>query len=249
MIPVEYPSSAETKREIGAILSRAMPKRSLLSSMQELFLQVGLRRIFIGMGGIFFILLFSSGLTAYIAYSLFALSTEAGTGYGIVFLISPLSFSAAYLLCIQKEKEEGSWEVQMTCRYTFLELFAFRTLCFGLLSLLLNGAANGVLCLFFSASEFWKMNAVSACSLLLFSTLLLLIPAGRVPSLSVLLLSALWAAGFLPYSRYEPEMEGLFCLLPDYFYGGLAVLLAFAYIQRLKALCFMKKRREIYAFH
>ena len=64
MIPIEYPTLPETEREIGAILSRAMPKHSLFSRMRELIFQVGLRRLFIGMGDIFFILLFSSGLSA-----------------------------------------------------------------------------------------------------------------------------------------------------------------------------------------
>lgn len=200
MIPVEYPTLPETEREIGAILSRAMPKHSLFSRMRELIFQVGLRRLFTGMGDIFFILLFSSGLSAYAVFALCDTRWAAGTAYGAVFLLSPLSFSLVYLLCILKEKEEGSWEVQMTCRYTFLELFSFRTLCFSLLSLVLNGISNGISSFFTATNDFWKMNALSACSLLLFSVLLLVIPSGRFPAISVLLPSLIWAAGFFPYS-------------------------------------------------
>ena len=249
MIPIEYPTLPETEREIGAILSRAMPKHSLFSRMRELIFQVGLRRLFIGMGDIFFILLFSSGLSAYAVFSFCDTRWAAGTAYGAVFLFSPLSFSLVYLLCILKEKEEGSWEVQMTCRYTFLELFSFRTLCFSLLSLVLNGVSNGVSSFFTATNDFWKMNALSACSLLLFSVLLLVIPSGRFPAISVLLPSLIWAAGFFPYSRHEKEWERLLCLLPDYVYGGLAVLLAIVYLKRLSTLCSMKKRREIHAFY
>ena len=92
MIPIEYPTLPETEREIGAILSRAMPKHSLFSRMRELIFQVGLRRLFIGMGDIFFILLFSSGLSAYAVFSLCDTRWAAGTAYGAVFLLSPLSF-------------------------------------------------------------------------------------------------------------------------------------------------------------
>ncbi len=248
MIPVEYPSQSEMEKEIASILVRAMPRHSLFSRMGELLCQIGLRRIFIGMGEIFFILLFSSACTSYLIYSICDAAWRTTTAYGSIFLLSPLSFSLVYLLCIWKEKEEGSWEVQMACRYTVLEIFSFRMLCFSLLSLLFNGISNGISSLLTPTNDFWKMNALSACSLLLFSAVLLLIPAGRFPPLSVLLLSLIWAAGFIPYIRYTEQAEAFLEILPDSICGLLAVLFAIVYILRLKAICFTKKRRGTYAF-
>ena len=243
MIPIDYPTKAETDEQISAILQRVMPRKRFFASMQELFFQVGLRRIFIGMSPLFFILFFYAASFCLFLYKFYQSSYVQENGYGLFFFLSPISFLLVYLLSICKEKEDGVFEVQMSCRYTYFELFTFRMIAFSLLCLLLSFAFSGIFSYDGSTWDFWKMYSLSACSQLLVS-LLLLVPFRKSPLLCVGFAGFIWLGGFFTYFWFHQEMEYLLRLLPDFLFGLLALLFAVLYILRLRTLFFYHKRRD-----
>ena len=160
--------------EASAILKAAKPwrKTGFAEFIQDM-LGLGLRNVFYGIYD-------AALLTVVIAGALFALlnlipeSTEIDLGiYGIVFATSPAVYLIFFLLSYLKERSEGGFDVKMTCRYTALHLCAFRMFLCGVLCMVFNAAATGVIALR-TGVNYAELTAVSFSSLFLFAMILIL---------------------------------------------------------------------------
>lgn len=141
-------------------------KTGFFEFMQDMLFGLGLRYVFRGVYDVLF-----ASLAA--AYGIFVLTMKFSADfsdsiYGLVFAFSPVVFFLFFILLYLKEREDGSYEMKMTCRYTVWHLCAFRMFMSGIGCLLLNTAFVA------TAAErtgerFAELLAVSFSSLFLFA--------------------------------------------------------------------------------
>lgn len=169
---IQMPNEEEKKRSIRFIVdSGVLPEKRFRAP--ELIRAIGLRNLFWGTWDCMFLALLGSVvLGVFLAVPSARDQTLLPTG---LLLLSPAVYSLFHFLVLWKERQEGLYEMKMTCRYTLRELTALRMAFFGGASALadmlfvwsLRQQGDMVL-------SFFQMSGISLSALFLYGTGMLL---------------------------------------------------------------------------
>ena len=134
---IEYPTMEEMNQSIQTIITRAYPKReNVFLYMYRLYRQIGLEVLMHGVKCLF---------VAMIALYAVLIVVQQGMekhgqidSYMQMAMLSPLIFQLVLGLAVVNEREQNTYEVQQTCKYTIYHIQALRMVLTGVFSLIMN---------------------------------------------------------------------------------------------------------------
>ena len=167
-------NKAETKEaniKIYEMMTRERPMDSFADFMVDMVQGVGLREIFAGMADVTCVAFAVTLLIFWAGYQM--LFQDLGDVYSIAFLGAPILYGVVFLLSWLKESQMHTYNVQMSCKYTFFHLLAFRMFVSSLGGMAVNSLYITFLKFQYSVS-FIRLFTLSFSSLMLFSVLLMI---------------------------------------------------------------------------
>lgn len=157
------PSQYEKDKAIEDILSKGLSKpKSLLGYLGNLYSALGFRYIFFEMA--FPIVMTVIATICFIV--LYPLTLEQHL-YATLFAIAPLFFLFIVLFTETMEQINGLYELKMTCKYTILQIAAFRVLCFSFLGTMFCTFISLYFSRLSAVYSFFKTVSLSLCALFL----------------------------------------------------------------------------------
>ncbi len=162
---------AEEKEKILCAAERLLSETSepdFAGFIKSVFAGIGLKQMYVGMAGIIGV---SFAAAVLLAYLVLQVMLQLGEGvYAAAFFSAPLLYASIFLLSWLKERESGSFELLMSCKYTFFHVLAARMLGECLMGFVFNGVYVFALAVRFRADGI-RLFAVSFSSLMVFSLL------------------------------------------------------------------------------
>ncbi len=162
--------SGENQKLFKAI--KREKKTGFFEFLQDMVIGLGIRNVFRGVYDVLFITLTAAALM----FALFRNSSGNyaydSSIYGIIFTSSPAVYFLFFLLSAVKERQDGIFEVKMTCRYTAVHVCAFRMFIAGIGCMTLNAAFTACAAEV-SGEIFWGLMAVSFSSLFIFALIII----------------------------------------------------------------------------
>lgn len=236
---IDFPDDAEINRQIDQIVTVGLPpKKTFIQQLKEMYRQLGFKWLVNGMAEVLFmLLLILAGLvfTAFTAEDFF--KTEQGSLQAFVFIASPILYLAACTMSFVNVKQAGLYQIEMTCKYNFFQLAAFRMLIFSLLTLGVNLVFIYLLSVIYSNVGFLSAFLLSATSLFFFSFMALFTIINLRLRLTKIVAAGGWGIanlGFILFSK--PLYLHVLDQLPLYVYLLVAAAAGTLYINRLKKL-------------
>lgn len=195
---IPIPDESIIKEQIEQIVSAGVKKKeSFFCFMKDMYKQVGLKNLFSDGSELFFIL-----ITTITALIIFIIKPEQVVGqvdgiYSFIFLISPMLFLFLSIFTYANKVTQGTFDVEMVCKYNVFQIIVFRMLAFSVIAVLFNTTT-----IFFMAKEyegihFFRAVLVSVSGLFTFSLLFLYVMMkGRTLFFAILTICG-WIAGNL----------------------------------------------------
>ena len=243
----QFPGDDIVEQEIKAIVAKGLMKKESFSALlKNMYKQIGIRFILRDYKEI----VAAICLMAIVMYMITMNGQETiddyTSLYSIIMVISPLLYFVLSLFSFITSKLNGTFEVEMSCKYNIYQIAAFRMLAFSVFCFLLNTIWVLTLALKFSSVYFVQAFMISTTSLLLFSLLFLYV-------LSVLKAFAVKAAALLGWVAINIALHILdssiyhqmLVSVPWYLYGIIICLSAYLYVKKLKEFMLQNKRRGV----
>ncbi len=169
--------------------------------------------------------------------------------YGIIMLISPILYGLLSLLPFLISKFNGTFEVEMTCKYNLYQLAAFRMLIFSVFCFLLNTVWVLSMAVKFSSIQFVQAFMISTTSLLLFSLLFLYVLTVLYTMFTKIAAMTGWMGiNILLFIIDSAFYHQLLVVVPWYLYGIIICLTAYLYVKKLKELMLLHKRKGVIGY-
>lgn len=178
---IEYPTVEERQSAIDKACDAALRRKETLPHfLYSMVKEVGWRNLFYDMYDVMAVGVFLFTFLGGFIYVTCVNDREFGVFHAetvttcVSFVSSPLLYMALFLLTQWKERQSGTYEVKMACKYTANHLIAFRMFAFSLFSVVLNTVYLALLCDGINYNFFTSFS-ISFSSLFFFSLLLILL--------------------------------------------------------------------------
>lgn len=94
--------------------------------IRNMFVNIGVKQLYTGMGGIISIAFVMTVLSAYLLLQI--ILDKGESIYAAAFCSAPFLYAGIFVLSWLQERGSGSYELQMSCKYTFFHVLAARML-------------------------------------------------------------------------------------------------------------------------
>ena len=241
---IPMPDENEKSVAIETILAKGLIRRkSLFQQLNELYRNIGLRRIFWDITDIMVITFMSTLLLVFVLKDLIA---QKSMVFGILFAISPFMFLFLSLITEAKERMTGLYELKMTCKYTIRQISAFRMLCFSGAGMAFSGLISVTLAFWDGNQEFWQILVISLCALFLYSLLMIAAMNRLHRNWSYYVPSIVWALlSILPLKLFGEQWESFLRQVPFGIALGFLCILVWLYLWEIKQLIYSNEREVI----
>ncbi|NBJ70698.1 MULTISPECIES: hypothetical protein [Clostridia] len=242
---IPYLDEKSLQKEISAIITNGLdPKVAFWSYLATIYKQIGLKFLFKDFIEILFTFLITLVIgSAFILSTIDYIHVRNVNLYTIVFIWSPMTYMVMAYLFFVNQKQKTTYEVEMTCKYNFLQLAAFRMLMFSAISMLMNGLFIYALILQYELNFFYAF-LLSSTSLFLFAVLFLYVQFHTRTHVSKIILLIVWLGSNLLASYYSMSFYMNFLKqIPFYVYGIIAIVAIVFYLKSLKGLLFTQKMK------
>ncbi len=145
-------------------------KTSFLKYLKNIYKELGFRSIFHDKNELFIIIITFIILSLTLP-SYFERNIE--DTYKFVFLIAPILYLITSIFSFYNSKENGAFEIEMTCKYNLYQLSAIRMFIFSILTAVLNTIIIFISSLFNNELDVVRLVCISITGLFLFSTIFL----------------------------------------------------------------------------
>ncbi|MGX1193082.1 hypothetical protein [Metabacillus sp. SLBN-84] len=232
---IPYPSDEDINKQVALIVKQGLPKKqNLILSIAEIRRQMGWQYLFINRGEA----LFSGCLMIIVLAYLFLVSNEAANQapdfYGMLFILSPLSFLSFMAYGYYHKKVNDTFELEMTMKYTVYQLLVVRMLVFSSMAIFVN------ITVVFILSYKVDLNVlrgilVSMTGLFVFSAgLLFVLRSGHFLKRSVLFIAAWVLVNTVLFLLSGKEYGAVLNTLPMISYGVILLVSFWIYLISLK---------------
>lgn len=237
---------AEEKERAAKLAKALLQETEQPSGFPEFFIeavrQLGLRGV---CGGMADVLVLAFAVTVLCFGFLFRLrGGDDRMLLSAVFISAPLLYAAIFLFSWLKEKQNGTYGLSQSFKFTFFHMLALRMFTGSLLGIFVNGVYALFLALRFEA-EGLRVFAVSFTSLMLFSLILLV---GIIKGRSIkkgLLAGGVWTAANMAASvMLMPLYAEALSKLPLYVLFAVGVVSFGCYVRKLTCLTEISFRKE-----
>ena len=201
---IEYPTMEEMNQSIETIITRAYPKReNVFLYMYRLYRQIGLEFLMHGVKCLFVAMMALYAVLIVVQQGM----EELGQidSYMQMAMLSPLIFQLVLGLAVVNEREQNTYEVQQTCKYTIYHIQALRMVLTGVFSLIMNL----IFCLLSYGNKgtdtllhmlFWNVTV-----LLTYSLLYLILLMQSVQVIKQFVLYGVWVLGNYFFASIFPK--------------------------------------------
>ncbi len=145
-------------------------KVSFLKYLKNVYKELGFKNIFHDKNELFIIIITFIILSLTLP-SYFERSIE--DTYKFVFLIAPILYLITSIFSFYNSKENGAFEIEMTCKYNLYQLSAIRMFIFSVVTAIINTIIIFIGSLFNKELDVIRLVCVSITGLFLFSTIFL----------------------------------------------------------------------------
>lgn len=160
----------ERVSRLARVLEEERQEPDLFLLLRTFFREAGVRGLYMEMGDV---ICLSFAVTVLCFWGIYAaLGQEPDRLLSAVFISAPVLYGMVFALYWLKEVQNGTYSIQMSCRFTFFHILAVRMFGTSLLGLAVNGIYAAFLTLRCEADGI-RIFAVSFTSLMLFSLILL----------------------------------------------------------------------------
>jgi len=238
-----YLNDELVKQEIKVIVAKGIVKReSFAKLLANMYKQIGIRFIMrdyreiviaVCMMAIIMYMITTNGRESIDAYTSY---------YGIIMVISPLLYCCLSLIPFVNSKFNGTFEVEMSCKYNIYQIAAFRMLAFSVFCFLLNTIWVLTLAMKFSSVDFVQAFMISTTSLLLFSLLFLYVMSVIKSLVVKVVVIFSWGAMNIVLAVFDSAVyHKLLVFVPWYLYSIIICLSAYLYVKKTKEFMFQNK--------
>ncbi|QPC45588.1 hypothetical protein [Mangrovibacillus cuniculi] len=237
---IDYPDEQMTKSQIDEIVRKGVKKpRSFLSTIKEMYQQVGVRNLFHDAMDLSFIFIIGFSLLLIGLFYTVEQVHSMNEMYTILFISSPLLYLGMAVLSFVRANEHRTFEVEMTCKYHILQLAAFRMLVFGIGAIVCNGLFIVALSYFHPTLHTVEALCISMSSLSIFATSFLYMSQKVKRKWGSYAFIGVWVIGNMTAVFYSAELYTMFLRhIPMYAYMLIFLLFAYGYVERLKDMMF-----------
>lgn len=218
----------------GIIESGVKTKKSFLTYLKDMIVEIGLKNIFHDRNEVVFISLL---VIATIMFSMFAIasnSSDIATIYRFIFIVSPILYIVILLFSFFNTKQKGTFELEMICKYNLYQMLALRMFIFSIISTIMNTVI--ILLVFMWKQEIDVLRAIciSITGLFLFSSVFIYIAVATKKSISKFLLVGGWVVINIGFYFISNSIYDAFLMeLPVYIHLIVTLICVIFYIKNL----------------
>lgn len=140
---IPYPSEKEIQKQISLIVDKGLPtKKFTLSDFINFYKQVGFYNLFPNRNEWIFTSLSLVGILLFVWLSVGMRGGLTPTYFAFLFMLSPFMFMSTACFSFYDKKENRTYEVEMTTKYTIFQLICLRMLLFSGLSIVVNTSVS-----------------------------------------------------------------------------------------------------------
>ncbi|KOP82654.1 hypothetical protein ACFFHH_23865 [Cytobacillus solani] len=231
-----FPDEKFVECEINTIVAKGMVKRdSLKNLLSSMYKQIGIRFIMRD----YIVIITAFVLMAFFMYVVTTNGQERYNThtnyYGIIMLVSPILYIVLSIFPFIQNKLNGTFEVEMSCKYNIYQIAAFRMLIFSILCFLLNTVWIISMALKFSSVHFVQAFLISTTSLLLFSLLFIYVLSIIKTLAAKIGIIFCWIGINLLLVMLDSAIYYQFLVsVPWYLYGTIICLSTCLYVKKMK---------------
>ncbi|HBF77238.1 MAG TPA: hypothetical protein DEF85_09385 [Clostridiaceae bacterium] len=225
--------------EIKDIVEKGIkPKVSFFSYLRDMYKKVGFKNIFHDISEIIFIVLITLFTLCFAAIIIKDNDyIEVWQIYSFIFVVSPILYLLISFFSFFNTKQNGTYEVEMICKYNIYQLSALRMFIFSIVSILCNSI---LIFMFFIVNEeinLLRALAISITALFLFSSVFLYVLLNTSHKITKYFMIAGWIIINLALMISKNNYYNvLLTQLPIYVHLGLTISCIYLYIKSLKKL-------------
>lgn len=245
---IPFPDDETMQNEIGKIVATGVKRKEFfLSYLTSMYRQIGFRQLFSDRSELAFTLITAITLLICYLFSPDPSFAKADDVYAFIFLVSPVLFVALSFFTYSNKMANGTFEVEMVCKYHVFQIIAFRMLMFSLMTMMLNLFVIVWMISVYDHIQFFRALMISNSGLFLFSTMFLYVLMKRRTNFVSIITIASWLMGNILLSVVSNQWYSeLLINMPLFIYGVVIAASLFGYIQLLKRFLHFKKTEEVY---
>lgn len=245
---IDFPDEATMKQQIDDIIEKGVKsKKTFYSFLKNMYTQIGIRYLFHDLVEIAFVaLIVIASLIFVIINSQIQMSIDDGSIYTFIFIISPILYMAVSLVAFINTRLNNTYEIEMTCKYNFYQLSAFRMFVFSIFSIIINSISLGLVTVYHKEINFLQALMLSITSLFLFSAMFLYLIFKIRSAFAKYIMFFVWIFANYEASIYSSEFYNMFLnKIPIFVYLVIIIAFAYAYIRNLKRLIKFKNIKGV----
>lgn len=235
---IPIPDERTITREINQIVATGVQRNeSFLSFLKSMYQHVGLKHLFSDRSESAFALL--TIITFFVFYIFMPDPAMAKTEelYACIFLFSPVLFIALSIYTYSNKMMNGTYEVEMVCKYHVFQIIAFRMLMFSVITILVNGLTILFIVMTYEYIQFFRAFMISNTGLFLFSIIFLYVLMLRRTTVMAILTIFGWLIGnVLLWVLNNKLYSALLMNIPLFIYGIIIFASIFVYMKFIKKL-------------
>lgn len=232
--------------ELESIVSCGIKsKSSFLSYLYKSYKYLGIKNIFHDVKELIFI-----GLIVIIFYFFsmcISINRDIDSLYKVTFIISPIFYLATTIFSYLNSKQNGVFQLEMTCKYNLCQLSALRMFAFSIISIIINTISITIFYFLYSHIDAIRVLIISITSLFIFSTIFLYSMMKLKLKIAKYGTVVSWLLINIILNYTNPSMYMQFLnQVPVYIHIGISIICCILYIKNLNNLISFKEvRRKI----
>ena len=227
------------------VISGAKQKQTFLAYLNSMVKQVGIRHLFSDRLELGFILF--SALALLSSFLVVQGPVQTEHLYAYIFLASPILFLAFAIHTYINKTQNGTYEVEMACKYNVYQVIAFRMLAFSIVSIVVNTIAIAFIAMIYDDIQFIRTLMISITALFIFSILFLYALMKRHSAIIVATTIAGWILGNLLLRMTDNKLYGdLLLQLPIPVYAFVLISCLYVYMKYVNKLIHFKQTEGVF---
>lgn len=196
-------SKKQVDQQITMIIQKGLPKRSSLRASLVQIVQNFPKRQFLYEPAEWLFTCVLIVFMSYIVHSTIQNPTFMATDfYSFIFALSPFVFIGLIGFSYMSKKINGTFEIEMTMKYTVYQMLAIRMLLYSVIASIVNISVI-VITSKYLQFEIFQAIAIALTGLFIYSAIFLLLVKGQLAAFKAITFSALWLFGNIVLSNDE----------------------------------------------
>lgn len=240
---IPFPDEDIIHNQIDKIVASSVKhKESFLSYLKSMYHQIGIRHLFLDRSELTFTLIIAIILFVFYILRPDPVSAKTEDIYAFIFLFSPVLFIALSVFTYSNKITNGTYEVEMVCKYHVFQIIAFRMLMFSVITILVNAMTIFFIVMTYEYIQFFRAFMISNAGLFLFSIIFLYVLMLRRSAVIAILTICCWLIGnVLLWVLNNKLYSYLLMNIPLYIYGIIIFASIFVYMKFIKKLIYYRQ--------